>query len=79
MSTTPDLQLSPDLAERSGAQLSAVNGEAIHAATESAARAQALLVAFHDDMRAALLFLMRNEAGAAERFPAPCARVSRAG
>lgn len=51
------------------AQLSAVNGEAIHAATESAARAQALLVAFYDEVRAALLFLLRKEAGVAERFP----------
>ncbi|GAC1343121.1 MAG: hypothetical protein NVSMB23_16550 [Myxococcales bacterium] len=57
------------LAGEIGARLSAVGGEAIRAATGLLARAQALLVASHDEVRAAVLFLLRKEPGAAERFP----------
>jgi len=58
------------VAREIGAQLSAVGGEAIRAATEELSRAQALLVQSHEEVRAALLFLLRHDATAPERFPA---------
>ena len=49
--------------------LSEVDDDGIRVWTAHLARAQALLVAEHEELRATLLWMLRKEPGAAERFP----------
>ncbi len=49
--------------------LSEVDDDGIRTWTLLVARAQALLLAEHEELRGTLLWLLRKEAGAAERFP----------
>ena len=49
--------------------LSEVDDDGIRTWTLLVARAQALLVAEHEELRATLLWLLRKDVGAAERFP----------
>lgn len=49
--------------------LSAVGADAVRTWTTALSRAQALLLAVHEDLRATALWLSRKEPGAAEKFP----------
>jgi hypothetical protein len=57
------------LAGEIGAVLSEVDDDGVRVWTAQLARAQALLVAEHEELRATLLWMLRKEPGAAERFP----------
>lgn len=64
-----DPQEAEAAADAIGKALSEVGGEAIRLWTVRLARAQAFLLAVHEELRAAVLWLSRKEPGAAERWP----------
>lgn len=65
-----DAPLADRTAEELAVKLSGIDREAIRLATELVARASVYLSGVHAEVRAAVLYLLRREPGAAERLPA---------